>query len=638
VLESAGCPPDGWKGWPGGKEFAFVLTHDVEGPEGLQNVRALAELDKAMGFRSCFNFIPEGPYRVPATLRSWLEREGFEVGVHDLRHNGKLYASREGFRSQAQQINRCLREWNVRGFRAGFMFHNLGWQHDLEIEYDASTFDTDPFEPQPDGVGTIFPFWVPAPESAPSHRPPRPGYMELPYTLPQDFTLFVVLRERGIDIWLQKLDWIIHRGGMALLDVHPDYVAFADSEAGDFRYPVAFYRGLLEKVREHYADRFWHALPREVARHVKERMAPALSTPKGVACGVAGRSETKPKVWIDLDNTPHVLLFEPIIDELRSRGFPLLVTARDAFQVCELARARGIQFIKVGRHHGRNRIRKVLGLFYRACQLWPVVRRERPALGLSHGARAQLILCNLTGLPTLMLDDYEYSTYLPLMRPTWELVPEVIPADTLPVKREAVRTYPGFKEDIYAWKLKPDPSILASLGVQDHELIVTVRPPATEAHYHDPESLRLFVRFMERACRAPRTLIVLLPRNPRQARFIRANWPAWFDHGRTIIPSEVLDGLNLIWHSDLVVSGGGTMCREAAALGVPVYSIFRGRLGAVDTALARQGRLTLIEAEQDVDLKIRLAKRDPRPLPEAISQRTLHHIVNTVVELAQHDT
>ena len=121
------------------------------------------ELEMELGFRSSFNFIPEGNYRVPPALRDDLTRNGFEVGVHDLRHDGRLFRSVAEFQSRAMRINQYLRDWNAVGFRSGFMLHNLDWLHDLEIEYDMSTFDTDPFEPQPDGRNTIFPFWVPRP-------------------------------------------------------------------------------------------------------------------------------------------------------------------------------------------------------------------------------------------------------------------------------------------------------------------------------------------------------------------------------------------------------------------------------------------------------------------------------------------
>ncbi len=155
-------PPEGWPGWPDGKKFAFVLTHDVEGPDGLAKCRQLMQLEKELGFRSSFNFIPEGEYAVSRELRGELAQNGFEVGVHDLHHDGMLYRSREDFSENARWINHYLKEWGAVGFRSGFMLRNLDWLHELNIQYDASTFDTDPFEPQPDGAGTIFPFWVPA--------------------------------------------------------------------------------------------------------------------------------------------------------------------------------------------------------------------------------------------------------------------------------------------------------------------------------------------------------------------------------------------------------------------------------------------------------------------------------------------
>jgi len=306
---AAGRKPEGWPGWPDGKQFAFVLTHDVEGPAGLANVRALAELEMSLGFRSCFNFIPEGPYRVPPELRAWLVEKGFEVGVHDLHHDGRLYRNREYFRRCAQKINGYLAEWNAVGFRPGFMLRHLDWLHDLNILYDSSTFDTDPFEPQPDGVGTIFPFWVgrgdlrdhrpktldhrpesvdQGPESG-DHRPKTidqragggeeggerggcAGYVELPYTLPQDSTLFLVLREKSPDIWLRKLDWVAQHGGMVLLNTHPDYVDFGSGKARSDTYPISYYRSFLENVRSRYSHTYWNAVPRQVARHVRDAL------------------------------------------------------------------------------------------------------------------------------------------------------------------------------------------------------------------------------------------------------------------------------------------------------------------------------------------------------------------------------
>ena len=259
INKVAAKAPEGWPGWPDGKEFAFVLTHDVEGKRGLDRCRELAELEMGLGFRSSFNFVPEGEYATPEPLRVFLGEHGFEVGVHDLHHDGKLYRSWETFKNNAHKINHYLTSWGAVGFRSGFMLHNLQWLQHLNILYDASTFDTDPFEPQSDGVNTIFPFWVP--------REGCTGYVELPYTLPQDSTLFLVFQETGIDVWKSKLDWVAAHGGLALVNVHPDYMNFGGRRSSS-EYGAELYEEFLEYVAKYYSSQCWFALPRDVARHV----------------------------------------------------------------------------------------------------------------------------------------------------------------------------------------------------------------------------------------------------------------------------------------------------------------------------------------------------------------------------------
>src|ERR1017187_5425784 len=236
IMPGSELPPEGWPGWPEGKQFALVLTHDVEGNLGLGKCVRLIELEKSLGFRSSFNLIPEGEYKVSDALRADFRARGCEVGVHDLYHDGKLFLREHEFSTRATRINHYVREWDAAGFRSGFMLHNLDSLHQLNVQYDASTFDTDPFEPQPQGRNTIFPFWVKrnadsqpstlnASSPPPLHHSTTPfsaGYAELPYTLPQDSTLFLLLEERHPDIWFQKLDWIARHGGMALVNVHPD--------------------------------------------------------------------------------------------------------------------------------------------------------------------------------------------------------------------------------------------------------------------------------------------------------------------------------------------------------------------------------------------------------------------------------
>ncbi len=263
--------PISWPGWPGGKQFALVLTHDVETALGLQRCRDLMALEQRIGFRSSYNFVPEGEYVVSKELRDQLKANGFEVGVHDLKHDGRLYRSRREFSNRATRINHYLWEWQADGFRSAFMLNELDWLHELDISYDASTFDTDPFEPQPQGQETIFPFWIS--HSGNCHcstfTESRGGYVELPYTLPQDSTLFLLLQEKTPEIWLNKLDWLAQNGGMALVITHPDYMSLNGSgERAD--YSVALYREFLERVRDKYAGAYWHALPKEVAAYVKQ--------------------------------------------------------------------------------------------------------------------------------------------------------------------------------------------------------------------------------------------------------------------------------------------------------------------------------------------------------------------------------
>lgn len=277
IEEKAGAAPPGWPGWPGGKRFAVVLTHDVEGPKGLARCERLMELETRHGFRSSFNFIPEEDYRVSDALRQRLDQAGFEVGVHGLGHDGKLYFSKPGFPAKAARIRHYLDLWNAAGFRSPLMQHNLAWLHQIGAEYDSSTFDTDPFEPEPDGVATLFPFWVPGPGGR--------GFVELPYTLVQDYTLFGVLREPGIDIWKRKLDWIAARGGMALLNTHPDYMSFEGAPAWD-EAPVSHYEDFLKYVRERYGDSVWTALPRDVARYYTSALPPGARNSRRKVCMV----------------------------------------------------------------------------------------------------------------------------------------------------------------------------------------------------------------------------------------------------------------------------------------------------------------------------------------------------------------
>jgi peptidoglycan/xylan/chitin deacetylase (PgdA/CDA1 family) len=235
--------------WPGGKRFALVLTHDVETADGYAFVREIAALEERYGFRSSFNFVPEA-YCVETGLRNELERRGFEVGVHGLRHDGKKFSSRAAFEARARRINAYAKEWGAVGFRSPMTHRHPEWMQALEVEYDLSFFDTDPYEPIPGGTMSIWPFIM-------------GRFVELPYTLAQDHTLMVTLGKRTPRLWLEKIEFVARYEGLALLNAHPDYL----------REPAL--RAVYEEFLKKLAGRgdCWYALPRETARWWRARAA-----------------------------------------------------------------------------------------------------------------------------------------------------------------------------------------------------------------------------------------------------------------------------------------------------------------------------------------------------------------------------
>ena len=352
----------------------------------------------------------------------------------------------------------------------------------------------------------------------------------------------------------------------------------------------------------------------------------------------AERSLPRRRVWIDLENSPHIPFFLPIIEELERRGCEVVLTARDCFQVCDLADMAGLKYRKMGRHYGKNPIAKLAGLGVRVLQLAPYILRKRPDISVSHGSRSLIGLSALLGIRNITIMDYEHADYrfakwLGSARRKWMMTPDVIPTDSLLVDgilSDHVLHYPGIKEDVYVPSFVPNASVKESLGLLDEDLIVVIRPPATEAHYHNPESEKLLMAVFDLLHACPEAKTVLLPRTPKQEHDLRLARPEFFASGRVVVPKRAVDGLDLIWYSDLVISGGGTMNREAAALGIPVYSLFRGKLGAVDRHLAKVGKLTLLESEPDVRENLKLVRRDRNRafLPE--QQAALHTVVRHI--------
>lgn len=235
--------------WPSGTRYAVVLTHDVETADGQRFVPRVAELEERLGFRSSFNFVAER-YPLDHELIRDLAARGFEVGVHGRRHNGRELRSRRVFEQHARHINKHLRRLGAVGFRSPLTHRHPEWMQSLEVEYDASFFDSDPFEPMPGGTMSLWPFTI-------------GRFLELPYTLAQDFTLIDVLGEQQPRLWLEKTAYLRRFCGMALLNAHPDYLR----EDRHRRMYAAF----LEELSGHHDC--WNAIPREVARWWRGRGA-----------------------------------------------------------------------------------------------------------------------------------------------------------------------------------------------------------------------------------------------------------------------------------------------------------------------------------------------------------------------------
>jgi uncharacterized protein len=332
------------------------------------------------------------------------------------------------------------------------------------------------------------------------------------------------------------------------------------------------------------------------------------------------------RIWIDLANSPHVPFFRALIPEFTARGNQVEITARDFAQTVELATKAGMTPHVIGGHGGGSITGKAGNLVGRAAALRKWARDRGFDLAVSHNSYAQIAAAAALGIRTVTLMDYEHqpANHLAFRLASRVIVPRAFPAAELRkygASLRKVKRYEGTKEDAYLADFSPDRSfadVLRKLGVASEDVLVVVRPPAREALYHRFENV-LFDELLASLSSRDAAKIILLPRSDAQrAEYEKRGWP------NMIMPREVLDGANLLASADLVVSAGGTMNREAAALGVPAVSIYGGRWAAIDEELVKEGRLQRISSHEEIESlqvkkKSRINPRAARGVKEEIT-------------------
>jgi uncharacterized protein len=322
------------------------------------------------------------------------------------------------------------------------------------------------------------------------------------------------------------------------------------------------------------------------------------------------------RVWVDLTNSPHVLVMRPVIRVLEREGAEVLITARDFAQTLDLAERHGLHVEAIGHHRGGRLAAKGIGLLSRSTALARWARGRKIDVALGHGSNDVTVAAALLRIPSATAFDYEWAKVqhtinCRLARAV--VVPDVIPPERLApygATASKLRRYPGLKEEYYLADFEPDPAVLGELGLDPARPIAVVRTPPAVSLYHRFEN-PLFGAVLDRL-RGEQT--VVLPRTPEQ----RA------ELGGFIVPERAIDAQSLIAFADLVISAGGTMNREAVALGTPVWTTFEGRMGAVDEALIADGRLRRLERAEDIALEKRASssadrtRRDPALLADLL--------------------
>jgi predicted glycosyltransferase len=326
------------------------------------------------------------------------------------------------------------------------------------------------------------------------------------------------------------------------------------------------------------------------------------------------------KVWIDITNSPHVLVFRPLIRILRERGAEVDVTAREYAQTLELLELHEIEPTVVGRHGGASAVGKARAMADRLSALHRFARGRGYDVALAHGSYDLTLTARRLGIPSATTFDYEYAWLqhqLGCRAATRVVVPDAIPPERLQrygVRAPKLRRYPGLKEDYYLSDLEPDPAVLDQLGVDRGRVVVVLRPPPDVSLYHRHAN-PLFLETLRALGERNDVHAVVLPRIAVQRDFVRS-----LDLPSVIVPDHAVDAQSLMAFADLVVSAGGTMNREAVSLGVPVYTVFGGRLGAVDELLIREGKLRPLTDPGSIELRKRhgndstRARRDPAEL------------------------
>lgn len=344
---------------------------------------------------------------------------------------------------------------------------------------------------------------------------------------------------------------------------------------------------------------------------------------------------TSRPVWIDLANSPHVLFFQPVIAELHRRGVETAVSARDFAQTVELSRLLRLQVEVVGGHGGAGLAGKAGNLAGRVRALRAFARAKAPSVAVSHNSYAQAVAGRTLRIPVVTAMDYEFqpANHLAFRCASLVVVPDVFPLDIL--RREGAvpgKTwrYPGLKEEIALAGFEPDPGYLASVGIDDRRPVVVVRPPADMALYHrfaNPLFSELLER-LEGLRQNQHVSVVLLPRTAQQAASLTTE-----GCGELLWRAAPLDGRQLIAGADAVISAGGSMNREAAVLGTPAYSIYAGKLAAIDRALVAEGRLVLLRSSADLEA-LTLSKKTVAP-PPRIRDGLLKQFVDKILEVAR---